>query len=231
MKVFYIDSGSAKLPMLRDELSGIQARHTMAAVLYGSRATLKEINRQASEATADILHIAGDFGQLEKDGPFGFILNEANKEYLGLSEIHSIAVAIDAKLVFLNGCLTVIIADELVKLGVPAVISTTSRATIPDASAWAFSNYFYSELLKNNGDIKAAHDKYENRLYTWDSNGRYDQLRIDHAIAPLVERMDAYDERAERRGENINRLALIMVGNTIIVATSLLSLLSWLMLK
>lgn len=88
-----------------------------------------------------IFHYAGHAGSEN------LLLDGQEADALGLAELFSTQKE-HLKLVFLNGCSTSGQVEQLLSLGIPAVIATSQN--IPDQKASKFAKLFYQALVRNN---------------------------------------------------------------------------------
>jgi len=114
--------------------------------------TRERIFANVSKREFDIIHYAGDAGpagvRLSNDHNGGMVILEA-------SALVQIARAVKAKLVFLNGCSSIIVGQTLIDEHIPYCICTL--AEIDNIMARETSQMFYQALAETH-DIRTAFD-------------------------------------------------------------------------
>ncbi len=98
------------------------------------------------------------------------------------------------QLVFLNGCSTANLAEQLIKKGIPYVIATSSA--IKDSVAIDFAKCFYSELAANI-PIEEAYRKAKHQTQT--------RLEKPHQAYNRIIKA-AFEKEDQERGLNLNRI-------------------------
>jgi len=194
--VFYIDNG-ADLDYLRKEFRVINDTHTVVAGLRGDEATYDNIFDEASLRDATILHVSGHF-MAHKSG-YGFQIADT---VLTDQHVLKIAQAVNAQMVYLNGCGTSLIGGWLKKKGVRAVISNSRQPEVNDREAWSNSITFYRELANNGLNIKLAYDVIADEYTDWDNGS---------TVETVIERIEVLSGASKYQCWMITVVALVVI--------------------
>lgn len=166
------------------ELQDISRRHTVIPFLAESGEDLRAWHNAMRQNHYDVLHFAAHVEDDARGWPTILRLGEASIE---MEDLVSMARLSGARLLFFNGCDSAMIANYVVRNGLPASIYTT--APLSDREAWKYPLMYYETVGRQEDDAaiidfrKAFEETVErNGFYGWASNGMYEK----DLLSPLV---------------------------------------------
>lgn len=162
-----------------------------SVTIYNGAVSLHDLYEVCRNNRFDIIHVISHSGKSGNSDRFEAWVELSEKEFLTPQDIVNLASLSKAKLIFLNGCDSSIIASYLTLHAVPSAIYT--NIDLVDKSAWVMPMSFYTTLASMESiDSVDYHRAYivsapHSGVYGWSSSIQEYQAYI---LKPVLDKID-----------------------------------------